>query len=115
MLYWSLGLFLLGAVGGLVMATRSFQGQSIPGVLAAGHGLLVVAGLVLLILTVLAGAVPASLTAAVVVFILAALGGLYLLSFHLKKQRHPRGVIVAHASLAVAGVVLLIWSIWMPA
>ena len=48
-------LFLLGALGGLVMAFRSLKDQAIPWVLTAGHGVLVASGLVLLLLVVLDG------------------------------------------------------------
>jgi FtsH-binding integral membrane protein len=104
-------LFALGALGGLVMAIRSFKAQSIPVALAAGHGILGATGLVLLIAGVLTGAGGGTARIALMVLVIAALGGFYLLSFHIRKQQHPRAVIVVHALVAVTGFLCLLVSI----
>ena len=104
-------LFALGALGGLVMAVRSFKGQSIPVPLAALHGLLGATGLVLLIVAALLGKASKTALIALVVLVIAALGGFYLLSFHIRKQRHPRAVIVVHALVAVIGFLTLLTAI----
>lgn len=104
-------LFALGALGGLVMAVRSFKGQSLPVALATGHGILGATGLVLLIIGVLAGAGGNTARIALAVLLVAALGGFYLLSFHVRKQQHPRAVIVVHALVAVIGFLCLLVSI----
>jgi hypothetical protein len=104
-------LFALGAVGGLVMAVKSFNGQPIPAALAAGHGILGATGLVLLVIGVLAGMGGGLARAALVVLVIAALGGFYLLSFHIRKAQHPRAVIVVHALVAVTGFLTLVTAI----
>lgn len=104
-------LFALGALGGLVMAVRSFKGQSIPIPLAALHGLFGASGLVLLILGVLAGLGGGTARIALIVLLVAALGGFYLLSFHLRKAQHPRAVILVHALVAVTGFLALLTAI----
>lgn len=104
-------LFALGAVGGLTMAFLSFKDRSIPVALAAGHGLLAATGLVLLIFGVLVGAGGNTARIALIVLVIAALGGFYLLSFHIRKQQHPRAVIVVHALVAVVGFLCLLASI----
>lgn len=104
-------LFALGALGGLVMAMRAFRGQAIPVPLAIGHGLLGAAGLVLLVIGVLAGTAGQTATIALVLLLVAALGGFYLLSFHIRKQQHPRAVIVIHALVAVIGFLTLLVAI----
>ncbi len=104
-------LFALGALGGLVMAVRSFKGQSIPVPLAALHGLLGATGLVLLIVAALLGTASKTALIALIVLVIAALGGFYLLSFHIRKQRHPRAVIVVHALVAVIGFLTLLTAI----
>ncbi|ADJ27983.1 hypothetical protein [Nitrosococcus watsonii] len=111
LLYWALGLFLAGALGGVVMATRSFRGQEIPWLLAAAHGVLVASGLVLLIAAVILGTAPGILKVALGLLIVAALGGFYLLSFQVRQEPHPRQLIVVHALLAVTGVLLLLWTL----
>lgn len=102
--------FVLAALGGLVMALRVFGGRDIPWPLALGHGVLGAAGLVVLLFAALSG--PTGLVlSGLAVLVLAALGGFYLLSFHIKGNAHPRGVIVIHALIALAGVGLVIAAI----
>jgi hypothetical protein len=45
---------------------------------------------------------------ALIILLVAALGGFFLLSFHIRKQNHPRAVIVLHALIAVIGVLALL-------
>lgn len=104
-------LFALGALAGLAMAVRSFRGQVLPGPLAALHGVLVATGLVLLIAAAILGTTGKTALIALGILVVAALGGFYLLSFHLRKARHPRTVIVVHALVAVAGFLTLLAAI----
>jgi hypothetical protein len=104
-------LFALGAVGGLVMAVTSFQGKPIPVALAAGHGILGASGLVLLIIGVLSGMGGGTARIALVILVIAALGGFYLLSYHIRKAQHPHAVIVVHALVAVTGFLTLVTAI----
>jgi hypothetical protein len=97
-------LFLLAAAGGLYMAARIFGGAMPPVFVALAHGALAATGLVLVIMAAMAPeAVPLLKYGAGILF-LAALGGFFLASFHLRKVPHPRGVVVLHALIAVAGV-----------
>ncbi len=111
LLIYAAVLFAIGALGGLAMAIRAFKAQSIPVPLAALHGVLVASGLVLLIVAALLGQVGHAGTIALVVLIVAALGGFYLLSFHVRKQQHPRTVIVVHALVALVGFLILLAAI----
>jgi hypothetical protein len=104
-------LFALGALGGLLMAMRAFKGQTPPVVLAVGHGLLGASGLVLLVIGVLAGSGGGTARIALALLVVAALGGFYLLSFHIRKQQHPKAVIVVHALVAVVGFLTLLTAI----
>lgn len=104
-------LFALGALGGLFMAVRSFGGQSIPMPVAVLHGLFGATGLVLLLAAVVMGMAGSTATIALVILLVAALGGFYLLSFHIRKERHPKAVIVVHALVAVAGFLTLLTAI----
>lgn len=110
-LYWALGLFVAGALGGLVMAVRVFRGQSIPVLLAVGHGVLGAAGLVLLLLASFSDGTPGAIKVVLGILVLAALGGFYLASFHVRKEQHPRAVIVVHALVAASGVCVLLWTL----
>jgi len=105
-------LFALGALGGLYMAALAFKGRPLPVIVAVLHGLLGATGLVLLIYEVLMGLGAGTAKIALIILIVAALGGFYLLSFHIKKQQHPRAVIVIHALVAVIGFLTLLAAIW---
>jgi hypothetical protein len=105
-------LFALGALGGLYMAFLSFKGKPLPVAIAVLHGLFGATGLVLLIVGVLAGLGAGTAKLALIILLVAALGGFYLLSFHIKKQQHPRAVIVIHALVAVIGFLTLLTAIW---
>lgn len=111
LLIYAAVLFALGALGGLVMAMRAFKGETLPVPLAIGHGVLGASGLVLLIIGVLAGTGGGTARIALALLVVAALGGFYLLSFHIRKQQHPRAVIVVHALVAVIGFLTLLTAI----
>lgn len=74
-------LFGLAAAGGLVMAVNRLRGQPRPpATLAAGHGLLAGAGVVVYLIALLGAEDPPGLgVAALVLFVVAALGGAGLL------------------------------------
>ena len=111
LLIYAAVLFATGALGGLVMALRSFKAQPIPVALATMHGALVASGLILLLIAALLGLAGHMAVIALVVLIVAALGGFFLLSFHIRKQQHPRAVIVVHALVAIAGFLTLLAAI----
>ena len=99
-------LLAIGAVGGLVMAARLFSNKLAPWPLSILHALLGAAALVLILLNVMNGAGGLLLTS-LVLLVVAALGGFFLASFHVRKELAPKGVIVIHALVAVAGFLLL--------
>lgn len=68
------------------------------------HGAAAAIGLVLAILALLSGQGSAL---AVIILVVAALGGFFLFSFHLKDKPGPKPVVVIHALAAVAGFALL--------
>jgi len=105
----ALVLFGLAALGGLAMAIQRFRGAPHPPLpLALVHGAAAAAGLVVLILAVAGAGAPSLAKTALVVFLIAALGGFFLLSIHLRKQPLPIPVVVVHALVAVTGFVLLL-------
>jgi len=114
MLVWSAILFALAALGGLTLAVMHFRSggrERPPTALAAGHGLVAAAALVLLIIGVLGAAAGSSAlpAAALAIFVVAALGGAYLfLGKHLRGQALPSAVVVIHGLAAVAGFLVLL-------
>ncbi len=107
-------LLAIGAVGGLVMAAKIFGGKKAPWPLSILHALLGAAALVLILLNVMNGS-TGLLTVALIVLAVAALGGFFLASFHLRDELAPKGVIVIHALVAVAGFLLLLGAVFSPA
>jgi hypothetical protein len=108
MLTYALIVFAIAAVGGLVLASSVLRGKLAPWAISALHALLGASGLVLLILTVMQGATPARVTAALGLLVAAALGGFYLASLHLRGTVAPKAVVFVHAGVAVAGFLTLL-------
>jgi hypothetical protein len=105
----ALVLFGIAAVFGLTMAVQRFRGALQPPLpLALIHGALAAAGLLALILAVTSGGAVSLAKVALVVLLIAALGGFFLISQHLSKKPLPIPVMVVHALVAVVGVVLLL-------
>jgi len=105
-------LFAVAAVGGLVMAYMHFmQDRNPPGVLAALHGILAASALLVLIWGVIQVGAGTVLAWALGLFVVAALGGFFLVSFHLRKKRLPSAVVVIHALVAVVAFGLLLFAI----
>lgn len=108
MLAYALLIFAIAALGGLVLATHVLRGKFAPWAISVLHALLGAAGLVLLIVLLLQGSAPQRVLAAFVLFLIAALGGFFLASFHLRKSLPPKAVVIVHASVAVIGFLTLL-------
>jgi hypothetical protein len=100
-------LFAVAAVGGLIMASIRFRGTNPPLALALVHGAVAAAGLVALIVAVLHASASGP-RIALVLFIVAALGGFVLFATHLRKKNIPVPLMLIHAVVAVGGFVVLL-------
>ena len=107
-------LLAITAVGGLAMAGMRFAGKPHPPAwLAMLHGLLAGAALTLLLYAYFTVGLPTLAVWALLLFVVAAAGGVYLnLKFHWKMLPLPMGIIVGHAGAAVVGFVLLLAATW---
>jgi len=102
-------LFAIAAVGGLAMAYIHFkQDRNPPGAIAALHGILAATALLILIWAVVQSGATNLVAWALGLLVVAALGGFFLVSYHLRGQRLPSAVVVIHALVAVAGFLLLL-------
>ena len=110
MLTASIVLLLYAALSGLFMVVGIFSGAKPWVPLALGHGVLAATALVLALLVAIATGV-AAIKYGIAVLVLAALGGFFLLSFHLRGKPHPWVVVVLHALLAVGGVGCLVFAL----
>lgn len=108
MLTWAAVLFGLAAVGGLTMAALKGRGATPSLWIAAGHGLLAVAALILLLVGVVRGGTGAFSIAALVLFVVAAVWGLELLRSHLRQGSFPLGGALGHGVVALVALALLL-------
>lgn len=109
MLRAAVWLLAIGAAGGVAMSLiRFLRKENPPAWLTMLHGLLASAGLTLVVYDVLAIGEPASARIALLLFGIAALGGVVLnLAYQERKQLLPVWLVVMHALIAVAGFVVL--------
>jgi hypothetical protein len=107
-------LLAIAALGGLTMAAIRFGGKPQPPTwLAMLHGFLSAAALTLLLYAYFTVGLPALAAWALLLFLLAAAGGGFLnLNYHWKMLPLPKGMIVGHALIAVAGFGLLLAALW---
>ena len=111
---YALLVFLVAALGGLALATFVLRGRLAPWALSILHALLGACGLVLLALSVLQGGAGSRALVALAVLLLAALGGFYLASLHLRRKLAPKALVLVHATAAVAGVLVLLAAVLVP-
>lgn len=114
MLTYALIVFLIGASGGLYMATHVLRGRLAPWVVSALHALFGATGLTLLIIAILMGRLSGLPVVALGVLTVTALLGFFLASIHLGKRVALKRHVFTHAAFAVTGVTLLILAILMP-
>jgi hypothetical protein len=107
-------LLAIAAVGGLVMAGIRFAGdRQPPTALAMLHGFLAAAAVTLLLYAAATVGLPGMALGALILFLLAAGGGVILnLNYHWKKLPLPKWLVIVHAVAAVAGFLLLLAATW---
>ncbi|MGH8494628.1 MAG: hypothetical protein ACREVN_00660 [Gammaproteobacteria bacterium] len=101
-------IFAIGALLGVSLALHVLRGKFAPWALSLIHALVGATGLVLLVFAALRGTGGSLVVWSLAAFLVAALGGFYLASLHFGERLPAKGVVVAHASLAVAGFALLL-------
>jgi len=113
MLKAALVLLTLAALGGVAMGVIRLGGNANPpNWLAMLHGLLAAMALGLLLYAYVIGGVPAVAAWALLLFLVAGLGGAYLnLRYHARAVLLPKGIMLVHAVIAVVGYVLLLMAV----
>lgn len=109
MLQGAVIVFVIGALGGLGLASFVLRGHLAMWPLSILHALVGATGLVLTAIVLFGGGepVPPHTGLALLLLVVAALGGFYLASYHLQNRPGPKPVVLIHAGVAVIGVVLL--------
>ena len=100
--------FAVAAAGGLILALHLLRQKFPPWLLSIAHALLGAAGLVLLLFAVLGGTTAPAAMWALALFVVAALGGFFLASFHYRQQLPHKAVVAIHAGVAVVAFGLLL-------
>jgi glucose uptake protein GlcU len=102
-------LFAIAALFGVIMALIRFSGRDYPpAALAVIHGLFAAAGLIALLLVAFAPGVAAPIKLALVLFLVAAIGGFVLIYFHAKRRALPLPLVVIHGLVAVIAFLILL-------
>lgn len=108
MLTVALTLFAIAALGGLVMLYFHFKkNRNPPGALAVLHGVIAATALGILLWFVVTTGATGKVVLALGLFVLAALGGFFLVSYHVRNIRLPSAVVLIHAAVAVVAFLLL--------
>jgi hypothetical protein len=106
MLYTIIGLFALGAIVGLYLLTLILQSKETPKAIVLLHGVFVVIALVMLIIYTTRNT-PGPLES-LVLFIIAAAGGLVVAYKDFTGQKIPRWLAVVHGVIALGGFIFLL-------
>ena len=108
MLTYAVIVFAIGALGGLVLASYVLRGNLAPWPVSLLHAALGAIGLLLVIYAAISAGISTAALTALVILIIAALGGFYLASIHLRGQVAPKGIVFVHAGIAVIGFLTLL-------
>jgi hypothetical protein len=100
--------FAIAAVGGLILALHVLRDRFAPWSLSILHALLGAAGLVLVFLAVFGDEGGSLILGSLLTLVVAALGGFFLVSFHVRKRLPPKAIVILHALIAVVGFALLV-------
>jgi hypothetical protein len=106
MLYLIIGLFAVGALVGMYLLSLLLRNKQTPKFVAVIHGLFVALALVLLICYAVKHG--PGLVEYIVLFVLAAIGGIILIMRDLSGKSLPRWLSIGHGLIAVAGFILLL-------
>lgn len=106
MIYTAISFFALAAILGMVLLTFVLQGKETPKGIVFSHGPLAVIGLVLIIIYAFKeGPGPIE---AIVLFIIAAAGGIMMVVKDLSGKPVPKWLAIAHGLIAVTGFIFLL-------
>lgn len=107
-------LFGVAALGGAFLAALRFAEKPLPMPVAGVHGLVAASGLATLLISVLRSPEPLHGLAPIALglFVVAALGGFVLFSYHLRSRPLPIPLMLVHALVAVGGYGCLLGSVF---
>lgn len=106
MLYLAITLFGIAVILGLILLTYLLKNKSVPKNLALTHGSFAVTGIILLVIYAFFHSPKPIMS--IIIFTLAAMGGLILVYKELSGKPLPKVVAVGHGLLAFIGFITLI-------
>lgn len=107
MIYLSIICFAIAALIGLVLVSMYSRGKlTVGGALL--HGLFAAIGLILLIIMAVKGQTTTAMNYALILFIIAAIGGAVLFLSHLTKGVLPKPLLAIHPIIAIIGFITLL-------
>jgi hypothetical protein len=101
-------LFAIAAVGGVTLAAMHLRTQKPNLSVALIHGLFAATGLVVLLIAVIKAGGFGLAGTALVIFLVAALGGFTLISMHLRGKTLSTPLVLGHGLIAVTAFVILL-------
>lgn len=110
MLHTALIVFAIGACGGLFLAWHVLRGRFAPWAVSILHGLLGATGIAVLLALILRGGATRVTVGALILFAVAACGGLFLASFHARKALPPKVIVLVHAGIALTAFGTLLYA-----
>jgi hypothetical protein len=107
MLTYAIVMFVIAALGGATLAYMRFVNKNISLPLALFHGVFAATGLILLILGFMRMG-GRGVAAALIIFVVAAIGGFILFSFQLRSRPLPIPLVLIHGVAALAAFIILL-------
>jgi hypothetical protein len=111
MLAYAVIVFAIGAVGGLLLASYVLRGKLAPWAVSLLHAALGAIGLLLVIYAAVTAGISHATIAALIILVIAALGGFFLASIHLRGTVAPKSLVFIHAGVAVIGFLTLLGAV----
>jgi len=112
MLGSALVVFAIGALGGVALASFVLRGRLAPWPLSLLHAALGAIGLIIVLYAAFTAGISKAALTALVILIIAALGGFYLASIHLRSKVAPTPIVFVHAGVAVIGFLTLLGAVF---
>ncbi|MGV6819020.1 MAG: hypothetical protein ACWA5T_00815 [Parvularcula sp.] len=103
MVIYAVIVFAVAALGGLYLASHVLRDKFAPWPVSLLHAGLGALGLGLLGAAIIQGGASQGVLIGFVVLLVAALGGFFLASFHLRNQMPPKVIVGVHAVVAIIG------------
>lgn len=97
----------LAVAGGLVLGLLHARRARVPFAAGIGHALLALAGIVTLAIAVWSQSQPPAINAALLLFAIALVGGVFVLLFRLQRESPPGFMIVLHGGTAAVALAVL--------